>query len=52
MGFFDSAFGLVVDVLATPLAIVADVVTLGEAGAVKKVAEKVEDELEDLFGGF
>lgn len=51
MGFLGGLFKVVVDVVTLPVAAVADVVTLGDAGASEKVLKNLGNDLEEAGDG-
>jgi len=51
MGFLGGLLKSATDVVMTPLAVVADIATLGEAGATEKVMQKLGEDLEEAGDG-
>jgi hypothetical protein len=51
MGFIGGLFKAAVDVVSLPVAAVADIVTLGEAGASERVLKHLGNDLEEAGDG-
>jgi hypothetical protein len=49
MGFFSGMLKAAVDVVTLPIAVAADVVTLGQKSFTADVIEHVEDDIREIF---
>ena len=51
MGLLTGLFQIAVDVVTLPVAAVVDVVSMGEANATRKAAQRLTNDVEDTLNG-